>query len=315
MNYRFETKVAALAVCAALTAACEAGMNSPVSPSAAAAGVVALNADGSNLKVDAPLALSPLSEQTGISPTPTLAARASVSAFLSSAQAISGVSHRFQVAESDTFATIISSGTGTTDASGVTRWTVETALTANKRYVWRLRAELGDTFGPWSNVMAFTTATATASTGDTTTGGTTTGGTTTTGPRTPDPVGNTRLPLPDVTSIIARFADARESCPRGLKYINNPWQDRVIDALRQTDTRWGYNGKPTRTAADNGGVPVVAAGDEAAYHYSGGPDQGSTEVHLIDMLQGHCGSAPTLILPPRVFTGEEPGRWSGAGRF
>ena len=319
MNYRFETKVAALAVCAALTAACEAGMNSPASPSATAAGVVALNADGSNLKVDAPLALSPLFEQTGISPTPTLAGRVSLATYVSgAAQSVSGVSHRFQVAESDTFATIIASGTGTTDASGVTRWTVETALTANKRYVWRMRAELGDAFGPWSNVMAFTTLSATASTGGTTTGGTTTGGTTTggttTGPRTPDPTSG-RLPLPDVTSIIARFADARESCPRGLKYINNPWQDRVIDALRQTDTRWGYNAKPTRTAADNGGVPVVAAGDEAAYHYSAGPDQGSTEVHLIDMLQGHCGSAPTLILPPRVFTGEEPGRWSGAGRF
>ena len=40
------------------------------------------------------------------------------------------------------------------------------------------------------------------------------------------------------------------------------------------DTRWGYNGKPTRTAADNNGVPVIAAGDEAAYHYSGGAGSG-----------------------------------------
>ena len=108
-------------------------------------------------------------------------------------------------------------------------------------------------------------------------------------------------------------ANAADSCPRGLKYVNNPWQDRVIDAFRQRDTRWGYNGKPTRTAADNNGVPVVAAGDEAAYHYSGGPDQGSPEVHLVDMLGGHCGAAPTITW--RVFTGEEPGFWTGAGRF
>ena len=86
-----------------------------------------------------------------------------------------------------------------------------------------------------------------------------------------------------------------QSCPRGLKYVNNPWQDRVIDGFRQIDSRWGYNGKPTKTAADNEGVPVVAAGDEAAYHYSGGPDQGSPEVHLVDMLGSHCGSPVTDV--------------------
>jgi len=154
--------------------------------------------------------------------------------------------------------------------------------------------------------MAFTTAGATAPTTPTTPS-------TSTGPRTPDPAPGVRLPLPDMRSTLARFGDASQSCPRGLKYVNNPWQDRVIDAFRQVDTRWGYNGKPTRTAADNNGVPVVAAGDEAAYHYSGGPDQGSPDVHLVDMLTGHCGDAPTLTW--RVFTGEEPGFWTGAGRF
>ncbi len=113
--------------------------------------------------------------------------------------------------------------------------------------------------------------------------------------------------------VLANFGDASQSCPRGLKYVNNPWQDRVIDAFRAIDSRWGYNGKPTKSASDNDGVPVTAAGDEAAYHYSGGPDQGSPDVHLVDMLIGHCGSAPTLTW--RVFTGEEPGFWSGAGRF
>ena len=60
-------------------------------------------------------------------------------------------------------------------------------------------------------------------------------------------------------------------------------------------------------------VPVIAAGDEAAYHWGGGPDQGSPDVHLVDMLIGHCGDAPSLTW--RVFTGEEPGFWTGAGRF
>jgi hypothetical protein len=120
--------------------------------------------------------------------------------------------------------------------------------------------------------------------------------------------------LPDLSGIlVAQFSNASDSCPNGLKYVNNPWQDRVIDTFRQIDQRWGYNAKPTRTAADNNGVPVVAAGDEAAYHWGDGARQGSTEVHLVDLLTGHCGPTPTVGW--RVFTGEEPGRWTGAGRF
>lgn len=131
-------------------------------------------------------------------------------------------------------------------------------------------------------------------------------------PTTPGPGANAR-PLPDMRGVLAQFANASDSCPRGIKYVNNPWQDRVIDAFRQVDDRWGYNAKPTRTAADNEGVPVIAAGDEAAYHYADGTREGSTEVHLVDLLVGHCGPTPTIGW--RVFTGEEPGRWTGAGRF
>jgi hypothetical protein len=301
MNYRFEMKCAAVALCAVAAVACESGMRSPSSPSAVVGSVSALNADGSNLKVNEPLPVTPLFESTNISVTPTLTARGSTGNYTTGAQ----LSHRFQVSDADGFANIVASGTGVTDASNVTRWTVDTNLAANKRFVWRVRAELGDAFGPWSKVMAFTTAGATATSPTTPT--------TSTGPRTPDPAPGVRLPLPDMRGTLAQFADASQSCPRGLKYVNNPWQDKVIDAFRQVDTRWGYNGKPTRTAADNNGVPVVAAGDEAAYHYGSGPDQGSPDVHLVDMLLSHCGTAPTLTW--RVFTGEEPGFWTGAGRF
>ena len=47
--------------------------------------------------------------------------------------------------------------------------------------------------------------------------------------------------------------------------------------------------------------------------YGAGPDQGSPDVHLVDMLGGHCGASPTITW--RVFTGEEPGFWTGVGRF
>ena len=69
-------KKTALVLCAVVAVACESGMRSPVSPSAAIGSVSALNADGSNLKASSPLAISPLFESTNISVTPTLAARA-----------------------------------------------------------------------------------------------------------------------------------------------------------------------------------------------------------------------------------------------
>jgi hypothetical protein len=302
MNYRFEMKKSALVLCAVVAVGCESGMRSPVSPSAVVGSTAALNADGSNLKASAPLAITPLFEATNISVTPTLAARAGASRFETATLA-----QRFQVADTDAFTNILATGMGTTDSSGITRFTVDPALTANRRVLWRVRAELGDAFGPWSNVMAFTTA------GSTQTTVPTGGPTTSSGPRPADPPPGSRLPLPDMRGVLANFGDASQSCPRGLKYVNNPWQDRVIDAFRAIDSRWGYNGKPTKSAADNNGVPVTAAGDEAAYHYGAGPDQGSPDVHLVDLLISHCGAGPTLTW--RVFTGEEPGFWSGVGRF
>jgi hypothetical protein len=136
--------------------------------------------------------------------------------------------------------------------------------------------------------------------------------------RTPDPAPGARLPLPDVQAFVAQASAERpgllaQSCPTGRKYENNPWLDYIVDRLRTLDTRWGYNGKPSRTAADNDGFPVIAAGDEIAYHFGAGPDQGSPDVHLVDVLSNHCGPTPALTW--RVFTGEEPGFWTGVGRL
>ena len=44
--------------------------------------------------------------------------------------------------------TLSASGMGVIDASGVTRYTVDPALTAGRRYVWRVRAEMSDAVGP-----------------------------------------------------------------------------------------------------------------------------------------------------------------------
>ncbi|MBA3269437.1 MAG: hypothetical protein H0T71_02930, partial [Acidobacteria bacterium] len=136
--------------------------------------------------------------------------------------------------------------------------------------------------------------------------------------RVADPDPGTLLGVPDVEALISRIHSENpgligQSCPTGRKYENNPWQDRIVDRLRQYDTRFGYNGKPTRSPVDNGGFPVIAAGDEITFFAGAGLAQGSPAVYAIDILFGHCGSNPSLTF--RNFTGEEDANWTGAGRF
>jgi hypothetical protein len=294
--------VAAFGVAAGLSA-CQSGVHSPVAPSAVVGLGGELNADGSNLKVSAPLGLSPTDGALSVSTTVSLVGRLGNGLY-----AKGDFSHRFQVAEDEGFNSLILNGPGAIDAQGLARFQVTPALATGKKVFWRLRTELQDGFGPWSPTMTFTTTGTTAAPPTTATpppGNL---------PRTADPPSGQRLPLPNRSDILfSQFSDTRDSCPQGIQYVNNPWQDRVIDAFRQTDSRWGYNAKPTRTSSQNGGRPVIAAGDESAYHYSAGADQGSPDVHLVDMLVSHCGSNPQVGW--RVFTGEEPGIWTGAGRF
>lgn len=133
------------------------------------------------------------------------------------------------------------------------------------------------------------------------------------------PPGNPSIPLPNAQGFVRAAIDGRPdllaaSCPGGVKYRNNPLLDYVVDLLRLQDPRWGYNRKPTRTPADNGGLPVIAAGDELAYYFGTGTAEGSGDVYLVDILENHCGSTPARPTW-RVFTGEEPGIWTSLGRF
>jgi hypothetical protein len=136
--------------------------------------------------------------------------------------------------------------------------------------------------------------------------------------RVADPEPGTALGMPDVQALMTRIHNENpglinQSCPAGLKYVNNPWQDRIIDRLRQYDLRFGYNGKPTKTPEENGGFPVIAAGDELTFFAGAGTAQGSRVVYAVDMLFNHCGDRPEITW--RNFTGEEEAFWSGAGRF
>ena len=285
----------------ALTA-CQGGMATPVSPSAVVGTANALNADGSNLKATAPNAVFPMPDATSVPVEAILTVQAA-----KGTQITSSFPHRFEVSDSESFGTLLSSGTGAADSQGLIRYST-TALPAAKKVFWRSRAEQSDKYGPWSQVLSFTTI------------GTTTPTTPTTptdpnapavGPRPNDPPAGGRLPLPNARPFINAMSGlvaTLPSCPYGRKYSSNPWLDKLVDNLRASDARWGYNGKPSRTAADNNGFPVTCAGDEIAYHYGAGDSLNSTNVYLIDALAGHCGPTPATTY--RDFTGEEPGFWT-----
>lgn len=290
------------AFCALALAACEGGMPTPVSPSAATGATSALNADGSNLKATAPNGVFPLADATGIPVEAILTVQAAKGTHL-----VTNFSHRFEVSDSTSFGTTLSSGMGSIDSQGLIRY-FTVSLPAAKKLFWRSRAEREDRFGPWSPVMAFTTVGATTPTTPTTP---TDPNAPPVGPRPNDPPAGSRLPLPNARPFIDAMSGqlgTLNSCPYGRKYSSNPWLDKLLDNLRASDARWGYNGKPTRTAADNNGFPVTCAGDEIAYHYGAGDSLNSTNVYLIDALVGHCGPSPQTGY--RDFTGEEPGFWT-----
>lgn len=301
--YRRRVRPAVLsAFCALTLAACEGGMATPVSPSALAGATANLNSDGSNLKATAPNAVFPLAEATRVPVEAILTVQAARGVHL-----VTNFSHRFEVADSEGFGSILSSGMGAADSQGLIRFFTAT-LPANKKVFWRSRAERDDKYGPWSAVMAFTTIGSTTPTTPTTP---TDPNAPVVGPRPNDPPAGSRLPLPNARPFIDAMSGllgTLNSCPFGRKYSSNPWLDRLVDNLRASDARWGYNGKPTKVPSENNGFPVTCAGDEIAYHYGAGDSLNSPSVYLIDVLGGHCGSTPATTY--RDFTGEEPGFWT-----
>ena len=294
----------------AVMAACGGSADGPTGPTAATGGTIAAAADGSTLKTPAPRIVSP-SSGASVDAAPTLVVEPTSGRYA----AVTVATARFQLSESSAFTTITDEGTATGAPNALIAYRVQRAQAAGRRIFWRTRAELDGAFSPWSGVAEFVVSGSPAPTP-------VPGG----GNRTPNPPAGQRLPLPDVRNLIAQWTSERpdlfpsQQCPLGVKYVNNPWQDYIVDRLRQLDTRWGYNAKPTRGPADNGGRPVVAAGDEILYNWGANPDAGNTtEVYAVDMLTAHCGDKEARPVAPsltwRVFTGEEPVRWSGAGRF
>ena len=133
------------------------------------------------------------------------------------------------------------------------------------------------------------------------------------GGRTPDPSPGQRLPLPNMFHVVEQVARARPDLLRNsCQEHGGSWGflDLLVDTLRTHDTRWGYNWK-----RGNVGDPSM---DVIDYHYGAGADEGSTEVYIIDVIGGHCGSSPNPVwndVTGATAAGGSIGRWTSRGRF
>jgi hypothetical protein len=147
-------------------------------------------------------------------------------------------------------------------------------------YTLQIRARAGNLVGPFSNAVTVTVGGAPAP-GP---GPAPSPVPPPTGNRTPDPPPGTVLPLPSygpsvVATLGAQFPGAlRNSCG------NHEWLLRLVYALRQIDTRWGFNWKRGRVGD--------LSEDVVNYHFGPGADENSTNVYVIDVISGHCGGNP-----------------------
>jgi hypothetical protein len=111
-----------------------------------------------------------------------------------------------------------------------------------------------------------------------------------------------------VLEVAAQFPGAlRNSCQEH----GGSWEfiDRVVDRLRQVDTRWGYNCK-------RGNCPDISQ-DVVAYYAGGSPEvNGALPNYTVDIISGHCGSSPVGWWDPHFYSaGPDAARWHNRFRF
>jgi hypothetical protein len=273
-------------IAAACVAVSIAGCNkAPSAPANSDAGGVAIEAgpNGETLKVQAPSPVSPTNDLTIDSRRPTMVVTNVQGKFVGGT-----FSYEFE---------LLNDGNSPIDRSTQpsgndrTQWAYPTDLERDTPYRWRARARLGAAAGPWSATSRFKTIFE---------------------KRTPDPdpnsicfdsVGNlvrNCIPPPNMLHIAQRVAaenpgilSLRRSCQEaqfGGDHVSG-WEflDKLVDALRLEDTRFGYNCK--RGNCNDASLDVVV------YHYGPGPDQGSPNIWAWDVVAGHClaGAAPVWL--------------------
>ncbi len=224
----------------------------------------------------------------------------------------SGVVYRFEVASNAQMSPVMAVVSAPPGGDGNTTMTLG-ELPYNTVLYWRIHGTDGTKHSGYSQTLAFKTGPAPVVTPPAGGGGGVPGGVPTgPGGRTPDPQGG-RLPLPNMAHIVQAVARANPGAiQNSCQDSGGSWQfmDSVVDTLRTYDTRWGYNGK-------RGNVNDPSK-DVVSYHYSAGPDQGSSDVYILDIINGHCGATPSAgwnDVTDVTLNSGTIGRWTSRGRF
>jgi hypothetical protein len=265
--------------------ACTQASQSITSPSATLGGSLADAADGSTLKVTAPALVSPIDGVRAEDRRPTLV-------WLNSNGRYGAVGVAYDIQLSTPAAVVYERTVGENPDYGA--HLVELELDYDTVYSWRMRAHVGnpDTVGPWSSWTTFLSPTRPTSVAPPSSGG---GGASVSGgcaaPISPLGPGENRKPRPNDSATVRAVANA---FPAALQHSCQPeggtWEfmDRVVDALRAIDGRYGYNAKRGNT--NDPSLDVVS------YFYANGTEiNGRPEVYIFDLIGGHCGSTPSTI--------------------
>jgi hypothetical protein len=234
---------------------------------------------------------------------------------------VGDVIYRFEIATAPDPAATVAVVTATPGSNGSTTMSVGD-FPWDRTFYWRVYATDGSTVSPFSGVLSFRTPSAPPPPPPPTPGPSpapTPGGPPPTplpgggGGRAPDPPPGQRLPLPNMQHIVQQVANARpDLLYNSCQEHGGSWgfMDLVVDTLRTYDTRWGYNWK--RGTVGDPSMDVID------YHYGPGRDEGSTEVYIIDIISGHCGSNPGVSwgdVTAATAAGGGIGRWTSRGRF
>ncbi len=106
-------------------------------------------------------------------------------------------------------------------------------------------------------------------------------------PNPPAPSPPNYLPLPNRGAVVVELArqypnELRNSCRDSGG--DNTWLYRLVQRLRQEDTRWGLNWKRARVGD--------MSQDVVTYNYGPEGDEGTYMTYVVDVIGGHCGSNP-----------------------
>ena len=220
-----------------------------------------------------------------------------------------GVVYRFEVSKAGDFSSMIAVVSVVPNGSGSTSMTLG-ELPFNTAYYWRVKGSDGSKESPYSNTLSFTTPAASAPPGGGGGGGGVPGGV----PKGSGGRGPDGGPLPSYGEGVVRAVAAANpgALQNSCQDSGGSWQfmDQVVDTLRTYDTRWGYNGKRGNTHDPSK--------DVIAYHYGPGPDEGSPDVYIIDIIGGHCGATPSPIwndVTQITLSSGTIGKWTARGRF